>query len=260
MEEALSITRSEKIQKFPEKFLLDLEDKQTDLIIMAKQNAWLAYRKRRLKPLLLTVCFGWLIVPLFYWSRFRSKLPEWHALVKMEQELVELQKQRQKRKFWKKIWTKKNRLLTKDFEAINQFYRTLIHSIRQYNIRLDLFDYSLDRQNKKLDTPFTVGELEQIELTFQRIFDELSSAVKLLEVAEEHPEMDLATLLSDKYAHLQSASDFVAQTVDIGNSGQFVQDLLIIETSLKKDIAHLSKTPPSSSKTYETGLHEDNTN
>ena len=43
------------------------------------------------------------------------------------------------------------------------FYKTLVQSVRQYNVRLGLFDYALDRQNKRLDPPFTVGELEKIE-------------------------------------------------------------------------------------------------
>lgn len=247
MEENLLIQRTESIKKFPEKFLLSLEDKQVDLILGAKSRTWESYRKKRLKRLTLTILFCWTVLPVLQWQKYRSGLSEWQEILKMDDDLQELQKHRKKRRFWKKFWSKKNRVQTDDFHSINQFYRTLIHSIRQYNIRLDLFDYSLDRQNKKLDPPYTVGELEQIEKTFNRISNELSSAVKLLEVAEAHTDMDLASLLNDQYGQMQSSTEFVSQTVDFANSGQFVQDLLIIETSLRDDIAQLSKTPNRSS-------------
>ncbi|MBF0286923.1 MAG: hypothetical protein HQM14_03825 [SAR324 cluster bacterium] len=241
MESNLSIKRSEKIKKFPEKYLDSLEDKQVDLMDESRRYVLRAYRKKRFWPLAFTVSFCWLIVPVWLWRQYRNELPEWHTLQNLDQELNRLKEQRKQRKFWKKIWSSKNRLQTESFQQINQFYQTLIHSIRQYNIRLDLFDYALDRQNKHLDSPFTVGELEQIESTFQRIFDELSSAAKLLEVAEQHPDMDLATLLNDEYAHLHASSEYVSETVDIANSGQFVQELLVIETTLKSEITDLSK-------------------
>ncbi len=241
MESTLSIKRSENIKKFPEKYLESLEDKQTDLIYESRRYILKAYRKKRFWPLTLTIISCWLIFPVWLWWQYRNKLPEWQSLQKLDQQLSRLQEQRKQRKFWKKIWSSKNRLQTQSFEQINQFYHTLIHSIRQYNIRLDLFDYALDRQNKHLDPPFTVGELEQIESTFQRIFDELSSATRLLEVAEQHPDMDLATLLNDEYAHLHSSSEYVSETVDIANSGQFVQELLVIETTLKNEITNLSQ-------------------
>lgn len=241
MENTLSIKRSENINKFPEKYLENLEDKQADLIDEFRRNVWFAYRRKRFWPLLLTVFSCWLLIPVFLWKHYQKQLPEWHMLQKLNQEFEQLRQQRKQRKFWKKVWSQKNQLRTESFQEINQFYRTLIHSIRQYNTRLDLFDYALDRQNKHLDPPFTVGELEQIELTFQRIYDELKSATKLLEVAEQNPEMDLATLLNDQYNHLQTSSEYVSQTIDIANSGKFVQELLVIETALKKDIAHLSQ-------------------
>lgn len=241
VENTLSIKRSEKISKFPEKYLESLEDKQADLIDEFRRNLWLSYRKKRFWPLCLTLLFCWLIVPIFLWKRYQRRQKEWRILQKLNQELKQLKQQRKQRKFWKKVWSQKNQLRTESFQEINQFYRTLIHAIRQYNTRLDLFDYALDRQNKRLDPPFTVGELTQIEETFQRIHDELNSATKLLEVAEQHPEMDLATLLNNQYAHWQASSEFVSQTVDIADSGKFVQELLVIETALKKDIASLSQ-------------------
>ncbi len=246
MENTLSIKRSDDINKFSEKYIESLEDKRVSLIYEARRDILRSYRRKRFWPLVFTILSFWLIVPVLLWQQYRKNLPEWGILQNMNQDLDQLKQQRKQRKFWKKMWSQKNQLRSDNFEEINQFYKTLIHSTRQYNIRLDLFDYALDRQNKHLDPPFTVGELEQIELTFQRIFDELNSAAKLLEVAEQNPEMDLATLLNDQYTNLHTSSEYVSQTVDIANSGQFVQELLVIETSLKKDIAQLSqqkKTP-----------------
>ena len=262
MENTLSIKRSEKISKFPEKYLESLEDKQVDLLDEFRRTLWLSYRKEHFWSPLLIVLFCWLIVPavvfafvpglalpmilfcglivpVFLWKNYKQKHPEWDTLQRLNQELAQLKQKRKQRKFWKKVWSQKNQLRTESFQEINQFYRTLIHSMRQYNTRLDLFDYALDRQNKHLDPPFTVGELEQIELTFQRIYDELNSALKLLEVAEQNPEMDLATFLNDQYSHLETSTEFVSQTIDMADSGKFVQELLLIETDLKKEIASL---------------------
>jgi len=94
-------------------------------------------------------------------------------------------------------------------------------------------------------------------LTFQRIFDELNSAARLLEVAEQNPEMDLATLLNNQYTNLQTSSEYVSQTVDIANSGQFVQELLVIETSLKEDIAQLSRQKKNPFGDKNAALHAD---
>ncbi|MBF0278237.1 MAG: hypothetical protein HQM13_10615 [SAR324 cluster bacterium] len=248
MENTLSIKRSDQVKKFPEKYIASLEDKRASLILEARRVVLREYRRKRFWPLLTTTLLCWLVVPVLVWQHYRTRLPEWDVLKKMNYELDQLKIQRKQRKFWKKMWSQKNQLRTENFHEINQFYKTLIHSTRQYNIRLDLFDYALDRQNKHLDPPFTVGELEQIELTFQRIYDELNSAIKLLDVAEQNPDMDLATLLSDQYTNLHTSSEYVSQTVDIANSGQFVQELLVIETSLKEDIANLSKQNENSSR------------
>ncbi len=240
MENSVSLERSASICKIPEKDVEILEDKQIDLVEEMRSGIVEDYRKMRFWPLFFTMLFGWMIVPIFIWRWYRVRLPKWHELCEIEGQLNELKAHRKQRKFWKKVRTHKNLLRSNHFQEINRFYHTLIRAIRQYNIRLDLFDYALDRQNKKLDPPFTVGELEQIELTFKRIFDELTSAARLLEVAEQNPEMDLANLLKDQYSNLHSSTDFVTQTVDLANSGQFIQELLVLESSLKEDIANLS--------------------
>ena len=124
---------------------------------------------------------------------------------------------------------------------LRHFYKTLVQSVRQYNVRLGLFDYALDRQNKRLDPPFTVGELEKIEKTFRRVQDELHSAIRLLQLAEKNPELDLVQLLRNEYQEdIQRSSEYVSQTVDLGASGQFIHELLVLETNLRQDIAGLT--------------------
>lgn len=248
MENSLNLTRSPQTRKFSESAIDHLQQKQLDLLLEAKKNALLRYRKRRFKPFLLVLLTCWLIVPVWIWTKIRRKLPEWKALQKWRSEWDERKKVLGWQRFWMLWFGKRNLLQTQNEEAIYHFYATLINATQQYNLRLDLFDYALDRQNKRLDTPLTVGELDQIETTFQRIHDELSSASKLLEVAEANPQVDFSTLLLEEHSRKPSAA-FISQAVDLANMGQFVQDLLVIESELRDEITKLTRRTSSHQET-----------
>lgn len=247
----IALKRSESIKKIPDKKVDALEDKQFDLLLEGYQYARKKYKKKKLWPMLFCFLFFWLVLPIIIWRFYRSRLPEWKQYKTLESELEKLRQQRHQRNIWDRMWAKKNLIRTENIQEINRFYHSLIQSAKQYNARVDLFDYALDRQNKKLDPPFTVGELEQIELTFQRIYDELTSAMRLLELAEQNQEMDLETLLKDQYAELRISTDYISQTLDIGTSGQLIQELLILESSLRADIIRLTGETPSSSGSAE---------
>ena len=172
---------------------------------------------------------------------YRRRLKEWKLCRELSNELGSLRRQRDRRSFWKRLRPRRNRVETGDTAELRRFYKTLVQSVRQYNVRLGLFDYALDRQNKRLDPPFTVGELEKIEKTFRRVQDELHSAIRLLQLAEKNPELDLVQLLRNEYQEdIQRSSEYVSQTVDLGASGQFIHELLVLETNLRQDIAGLT--------------------
>lgn len=243
MNEAPLLRRPEQLRPISERTVNALEDKHLDVLQQAYQQALQRYQRRRFWvfwPCLLT---SWLLLPLLLWFWYRRRLPEWKACRDLSTELRSLQRQRDRRTFWKRLRAHRNRVETGDTAELRRFYKTLVQSVRQYNVRLGLFDYALDRQNKRLDSPFTVGELERIEQTFQRVQDELHSAIRLLQLAEKNPELDLVQLLRNEYQEdVHRSSEYVNQTVDLGASGQFIHELLVLETNLRQDIAGLAGT------------------
>jgi hypothetical protein len=51
----------------------------------------------------------------------------------------------------------------------------------------------------------------------------------------------LVQLLRNEYQEdIQRSSEYVNQTVDLGASGQFIHELLVLETNLRQDIAGLA--------------------
>ena len=245
--EYMALKRSESIKKIPEKLLNSLEDKQWDLLNEGFDQAWYRYKQKRFWPFLACLTLGWLILPLLFWVFYRNRLLEWKQFNAIQQEMEVVKSQRDRRDFLKRFWNKKNVLPTENIQETNIFYRSLIQAARQYNMRIDLYDYTLDRQNKKLDPPFTVGELEQIEITFQRVHDELNSALDLLQIAEQHPDMDLISLLKDQYLGTKYSVDYLSQTSNFGESGKLIQELLLVETELRAEIDQLTRPSPFSS-------------
>jgi hypothetical protein len=240
MTDSTLLRRSERIRPISERTVNALEDKHLDVLQQAYQHALRRYHKRRFWVFWPCVLTSVALVPLGLWFWYRHRLPEWHTQRALREELRQLTAHRNRRQFWKRLRARRNRVEAKDQRELQRFYKTLTYAARQYNVRLGLFDYALDRQNKRLDPPFTVGELEQIERTFQRVQDELTSAISLLQLAEKNPELDLGTLLKNEYQDMQQSTEYVNQTVDLGVSGQFIQELLVLETELRKDIAGLA--------------------
>ena len=235
------LRRPDSLRPIAERTVNSLEDKHLDVLQQAYQQALQRYQRRRFWifwPCLLT---SWLLLPGVFWFWYRRRLKEWKLCRELANELGSLRRQRDRRSFWKRLRPRRNQVETGDTAELRRFYKTLVQSVRQYNVRLGLFDYALDRQNKRLDPPFTVGELEKIEKTFRRVQDELHSAIRLLQLAEKNPELDLVQLLRNEYQEdMQRSSEYVNQTVDLGASGQFIHELLVLETNLRQDIAGLA--------------------
>ena len=235
------LRRPDSLRPIAERTVNSLEDKHLDVLQQAYQQALQRYHRRRFWifwPCLLTC---WLLLPGLFWVWYRRHLKEWKLCRELSNELCSLRRQRDRRSFWKRLRPRRNRVETGDTAELRRFYKTLVQSVRQYDVRLGLFDYALDRQNKRLDPPFTVGELEKIEKTFRRVQDELHSAIRLLQLAEKNPELDLVQLLRNEYQEdIQRSSEYVSQTVDLGASGQFIHELLVLETNLRQDIAGLT--------------------
>ena len=235
------LRRPDYLRPVAERTVNTLEDKHLDVLQQAYQQALQRYQRCRFWvfwPCLLT---SWLLLPGLFWFWYRRRLKEWKLCRELANELSSLRRQRDRRTLWKRLLPRRNRVETRDTVELRRFYKTLVQSVRQYNVRLGLFDYALDRQNKRLDSPFTVGELEKIEKTFRRVQDELHSAIRLLQLAEKNPELDLVQLLRNEYQEdIQRSSEYVNQTVDLGASGQFIHELLVLETNLRQDIAGLA--------------------
>jgi hypothetical protein len=235
------LRRPDYLRPVAERTVNSLEDKHLDVLQQTYQQTLQRYQRRRFWifwPCLLT---SWLLLPGVFWFWYRRRLKEWKLCRELANELSSLRRQRDRRTFWKRLRPRRNRVETGDTAELRRFYKTLVQSVRQYNVRLGLFDYALDRQNKRLDPPFTVGELEKIEKTFRRVQDELHSAIRLLQLAEKNPELDLVQLLRNEYQEdIQRSSEYVNQTVDLGASGQFIHELLVLETNLRQDIAGLA--------------------
>ena len=235
------IKHSTSIQRFAEKHLKALEDKRLDLINAYHLEAWTEYRKKTVWQRWSVFFLSWLIVPVLFWRWYRKRLPSWKSYLIIDARLSQLNEQYRQRQIWKRLHRTKNRLRSQSTESILLFYETLIQSAKQYNSRLDLLDYTLSRQSKGLDPSYTVSELEQIEATFQRVYDELDSNFDLLKVAEKHSEMDLIAMLKDRHAEASKSAEYVSQTVDMGQAGTIIQDLLTLETSLHNEILQFSE-------------------
>ncbi len=229
-----------------------LEDKQRDLCLARYQQLSSAYRRRRFWPFWLAVLSSWLILPWLGWRWYRQRLPEIAQLQELAQELEELDQHRKRRRFWQRWWHRKNLAYSDNDVELRRFYQTLAQTARQYNIRVGLLDFALDRQNKKLDPPFTVEELQQIQESFQRVQDELDSALRLIRLAEKNPELDLVQLLQEEYGGTATLTpDFLNNSAEWGQAGPFVQELLLLESSLREEIDGLTgrqtaSTAPSS--------------
>ncbi len=237
-EQENSIKRPESIKNIPERLINSLEDKQLDFCYSGYQTVLKRFKKKRFWVLIFSLAGCWLILPpIFYFKFYRQRIAEWNELNDIKQEIKTIRKQRQRRKIWQRIWSSKNLIESEYTEELRNFYKNLIDTARQYNIRVGLFDFALDRQEKKLDPLFNVEDFTQIEETFSRIYAELSSALNLLKLAENNPEMDLVTLLKDEWISASESAEYVNQSEELGTAGQFVQDLLLLETSLKRDIS-----------------------
>lgn len=238
------VERPATIRLIPERWVEGLEDKHLDLCYASYQKTLLSYRRKRFWPLLMVVASVWLVLPAVLWRRWRRRLPEWQTLNEMRTEIREIRKQRRRRTFWNRLRRQRNRIESEHPEDLRCFYRTLASASRHFNTRVRLLDFTLDRQAKQLDPHFTVQEFEQIEATFRRIHDELSSAFRLLELAEQDAEIDLVRLMRDEYGGLSLNAEYLDQSADLGQAGQLVHDLLRFETSLRDDLARLAPATP----------------
>ena len=111
---------------------------------------------------------------------------------------------------------------------------------------MGLFDHALERQQKELDQPFSEQEFDQIENTFLRLYNELNSAFSLFKLAEENTNLDLVTLIHDQYAGFGPSAEFILHSQNLGQSGQFVQELLLLEAQLHREIQDFSQLNQSS--------------
>ena len=242
MENPKILQRSDRVQIIPDQMIHELEDKQLDLCYGDYQKTLGSYRKKRFWPMMLSLAGFWLILPpWFFFKFFRRRFPEWKHLHELKQEIREIKKKRKRRKFFKRIRSSKNLVQTTNPHELRNLYRNLSESASQYNLRVSLFDHALDRQFKELDEPFSEDEFNQIENTFLRLFNELNSAFNLLRLAEENPNLDLITLIHDQYAGFGPSSEFIQNTQELGQSGQFIQDLLLLEVQLQREIQEFSQ-------------------
>ena len=229
MEAQQQTLRSKTLIKIPDKQIFILEDKHFSFLKM--------FRKELVKQLGVIAKMS----PLIFKSNYQNRYPTWEKIRALDQQILKITARRTQRKFWQKHLLAKNQIKTMRYDAVNRFYHSLINSARRYNTRLDLFDYTLDRQYKKLDPPYTVGELEKIEATIQRIFNAVNSAIKLLELAEQHHELDLADLVHNQYQTSSFSAEYIADAVELDSSGQLIQDLLVIENDLRSELMDISK-------------------
>ena len=238
------IQRTERVQQIPDQIINELEDKQLYLCFVGYQKTLNSYRKKRFWPLLISLFGFWLIFPPYlFWKIYRPRIPEWKHLHELKMEIREIKKQRKRRRFFERFLGSKNEVETRFPEELMRLYRNLVQSARQYNLRVDLFDHALERQQKQLDPPFSVEEFDQIELTYQRLYNELDSAFSLFKLAEDNTNLDLVTLLQDQYAGVGPSAEFIQHSQDFGQSGQFVHELLILEAELHQEISGFSLLP-----------------
>ena len=247
MENSKSWQRSERVQIIPDQMIHDLEDKQLDLSYRDYQKTLGSYRKKRFWPMILSFAGFWLILPPWlFFKFFRRRFPEWQYLHELKVEIHGIKKNRKRRKFFDRLRKSKNLVQTSHPQELKNLYRNLVDSSRQYNLRVGLFDHALERQQKELDQPFSEQEFDQIENTFLRLFNELNSAFSLFKLAEENTNLDLVTLIHDQYAGFGPSAEFIQHSQNLGQSGQFVQELLLLEAQLHREIQDFSQLNQSS--------------
>ena len=242
MENSKSWQRSERVQIIPDQMIHDLEDKQLDLSYRDYQKTLGSYRKKRFWPMILSFAGFWLILPPWlFFKFFRRRFPEWQYLHELKLEIHGIKKNRNRRKFFDRLRKSKNLVQTSHPQELKNLYRNLVDSSRQYNLRVGLFDHALERQQKELDQPFSEQEFDQIENTFLRLYNELNSAFSLFKLAEENTNLDLVTLIHDQYAGFGPSAEFIQHSQNLGQSGQFVQELLLLEAQLHREIQDFSQ-------------------
>ena len=247
MENSKSWQRSERVQIIPDQMIHDLEDKQLDLSYRDYQKTLGSYRKKRFWPMILSFAGFWLILPPWlFFKFFRRRSPEWQYLHELKVEIHGIKKNRKRRKFFDRLRKSKNLVQTSYPKELKNLYRNLVDSSRQYNLRVGLFDHALERQQKELDQPFSEQEFDQIENTFLRLYNELNSAFSLFKLAEENTNLDLVTLIHDQYAGFGPSAEFIQHSQNLGQSGQFVQELLLLEAQLHREIQDFSQLNQSS--------------
>ena len=247
MENSKSWQRSERVQIIPDQMIHDLEDKQLDLSYRDYQKTLGSYRKKRFWPMILSFAGFWLILPPWlFFKFFRRRFPEWQYLHELKLEIHGIKKNRKRRKFFDRLRKSKNLVQTSHPQELKNLYRNLVDSSRQYNLRVGLFDHALERQQKELDQPFSEKEFDQIENTFLRLYNELNSAFSLFKLAEENTNLDLVTLIHDQYAGFGPSAEFIQHSQNLGQSGQFVQELLLLEAQLHREIQDFSQLNQSS--------------
>ena len=247
MENSKSWQRSERVQIIPDQMIHDLEDKQLDLSYRDYQKTLGSYRKKRFWPMILSFAGFWLILPPWlFFKFFRRRFPEWQYLHELKVEIHGIKKNRKRRKFFDRLRKSKNLVQTSHPQELKNLYRNLVDSSRQYNLRVGLFDHALERQQKELDQPFSEQEFDQIENTFLRLYNELNSAFSLFKLAEENTNLDLVTLIHDQYAGFGPSAEFIQHSQNLGQSGQFVQELLLLEAQLHREIQDFSQLNQSS--------------
>ena len=247
MENSKSWQRSERVQIIPDQMIHDLEDKQLDLSYRDYQKTLGSYRKKRFWPMILSFAGFWLILPPWLFFKFlRRRFPEWQYLHELKVEIHGIKKNRKRRKFFDRLRKSKNLVQTSHPQELKNLYRNLVDSSRQYNLRVGLFDHALERQQKELDQPFSEQEFDQIENTFLRLYNELNSAFSLFKLAEENTNLDLVTLIHDQYAGFGPSAEFIQHSQNLGQSGQFVQELLLLEAQLHREIQDFSQLNQSS--------------
>jgi len=247
MENSKSWQRSERVQIIPDQMIHDLEDKQLDLSYRDYQKTLGSYRKKRFWPMILSFAGFWLILPPWlFFKFFRRRFPEWQYLHELKVEIHGIKKNRKRRKFFDRLRKRKNLVQTSHPQELKNLYRNLVDSSRQYNLRVGLFDHALERQQKELDQPFSEQEFDQIENTFLRLYNELNSAFSLFKLAEENTNLDLVTLIHDQYAGFGPSAEFIQHSQNLGQSGQFVQELLLLEAQLHREIQDFSQLNQSS--------------
>ena len=69
------------------------------------------------------------------------------------------------------------------------------------------------------------------------MYNELTSAFSLFKLAEENTNLDIMNLLKDQYSGIDDTVEFIHNSKDIGQTGNFVQELLLLESKLHKEIS-----------------------